>query len=62
MLKTASVLPKMAGPTCKPTAELLGMKMLTEKYFMRWLESAGTTAMSQFTNILHKYYPRERRD
>jgi hypothetical protein len=38
MLKTASILPKMAGPTCRPRADLLGMKILTGKYVMTWMD------------------------
>jgi hypothetical protein len=38
MLKTASILPKMAGPTCKATGDLLGMKILTGKYVMSWMD------------------------
>jgi hypothetical protein len=38
MLKTASTLPKMVGPTCKQTADLLGMKILTGKYVMIWMK------------------------
>jgi hypothetical protein len=28
----------MAGPPCKPTADLLGMNTLTGKYVMRWMD------------------------